>query len=608
MAEKRSLLRRFFGGLWRIFDVLRKLILVFAVFISVGLFALMIVTASPPPIEDNVALVWAPQGELVEQTSLPSGGLLPALLGEVPPQTEVRELIQALEYAADDNRIKMLFIKVDGLQSAGLGQLQSLVRALEKFKESGKKVVSFAPQMGQGQYLLASQADELYLDPLGAVIIPGMGRYGLYFQEALEKLNIDVHIFRAGLYKSAVEPFERSDMSPEAAAATKAWLDVLWGKYTAAVASARDIEAVDVHAFAEDLPERVALAAGNMAQLAVDAGLVDELIPLHEVRKRVGATVGMDDSHGSFRQVHHRNYLARVKREDRSEVQNRIAWVVVEGPIVDGEGDTGNAGADAISRRIDDLTREDKVKALVVRVNSPGGSVMASETLRRALNRFQETDRPVVVSMSSVAASGGYWMSMDASQIWAESGTLTGSIGVFGMVPNLSRAFAELGLNTDGVATTHTAGDLRTDRPLSPEGQAAIQSVVEYSYQQFVDGVSAGRELTADATAQAAEGRVWSGEDALRLGLVDHLGGPHQAIAAAADLADIEDYRVEKVTTVPDMLTLLKRRFKLSLQANSWMSSPWLQPMKSAVESLSWLQDPQGVYAHCLCDDALLDD
>lgn len=606
MTEKRSLPRRFFGGIWRVFDTLRKLILTLTVLISVGLFALIIFLAMPRPIEENVALVWAPQGELVEARTLPTGGLLPPLLGATAPQTEVRDLIDALRYAADDSRIKLVFLKLDGLTSAGFAQLQSLVAALREFRKSGKKVVAFAPNFSQSQYLLAAQAEELYLDPLGSVIIPGMSRYGHYYREALDKLNVDVHIFRAGTYKSAVEPFERDSMSPEAAAATRSWLDVLWQNYTAAVAEARELTADGVHTYAEDLPENVALMGGDTAQVALNAGLVDELATLHEVRSRVGATVGMDEQHGSFRQVHHSNYLARVRKEQRQDSNNRIGWLVVEGALVDGQGEPGVAGADAIARRIDDLSRKDKLDALVVRINSPGGSVTASETLRRALNRFAKKDRPVVVSMSSVAASGGYWMSMDADQIWAEPGTLTGSIGVFGMLPNLHRALGELGIRSDGVGTTDTAGDLRPDRPLSEQAKQAIQSLVEYNYREFLEGVSEGRDLTPEAARQAAEGRVWSGEDALRLGLLDHLGGPMQAIEAAADLAGLDGYRLQEISMQPDLISLLKYRFKLSLQSSESVLSGWQAPLQQAFESLRWLRDPRGgVYAHCLCETKL---
>ena len=605
MGERRSLIGWFFGGIWKLFEVFRKLLIALTLLISVGLFALLFLSATPPAIEENVALVWAPQGALVEQQSMPAGGVLPLLLGEAPPQTEVRDLLDALHYAANDNRIKMLYLKLDGLDSAGFGQLQSLTRALEKFRKSGKKVIAFAPQYSQAQYLLAAQADELYLDPLGAVVVAGMSRHAFYYREALDKIGIEMQIFRAGTYKSAVEPFERNDMSLEAGAATRAWLDVLWRDYTRSVGAARKLPPADVHAYAEELPERSAASGGDLARVALDAGLVDELVPLHEVRRRVGATVGMDDSHGSFRQVNFRNYLARVRREQREESPSRIGWLVVEGALVDGEGDPGNAGADAIARSIDDLTREKKLKALVVRVNSPGGSVTASETLRRALRRFADTDRPVVISMAAVAASGGYWMSMDADQIWGEAGTLTGSIGVFGMLPNLQEPLARLGIHSDGVATTDTAGDLRLDRPLTEEAKAAVQAVVNHSYQLFLDGVAEGRNLSEQAARDAAEGRVWSGEDALRLGLLDHLGGPQEAIAAAADLAGIEAFRLEVVKTTPDLVTLMRRRFKLSLQSQLPWLADWLQPVSQALGSLNWLQDPRGIYAHCLCETPL---
>ncbi|MDI3259570.1 MAG: signal peptide peptidase SppA [Sinobacteraceae bacterium] len=610
MNDSKSGLTRLFGWIWRLLlGIYRGLAVLFTLAALVALwFAL---TGGPPVrVENNVALTLVPYGRLVDQIDEAGQTLIRQFGGARPTQTLLRDLIEALDDGAQDPRIKLAVFKLDDLSAAGLPQLQELAAAMQRFRAAGKRIEVYGESFDQNQYFIAAQADEVSLDPLGEVLLTGYGVYNNYFKDALDKLGVQVNVFRVGEYKSAVEPFIRNDMSPEARLANQAWLADLWQVYNRAVSEARKLppDAADRYArgFAPALQQR----AGDAAAYALDAHLVTRVETLAQFRKRIAAEVGWDKDKISFRQIDADSYLRAIRREHPDRAADKIGLVVVQGEIVDGDSDLGTAGGDTISHLLDEARADDRVKAVVLRVDSPGGSAFAAEQIRRSVEALEDAGKPVVVSMSTLAASGGYWISMSADQIWAEPSTVTGSIGIFGLLPTIDQPLAKLGIHTDGVGTTPLAGALRIDRPLSPEVKTILQSEIEHGYHEFIAGVAKGRKLPVDKVDEIAQGRVWSGAAAKSLGLVDAFGGLRQAVDAAAKLAQLAPgtWRLEEFEPQRGWLSQIRQLLGMSARLDEFVLGA-ARPHDAALQSgartaLDWLRrlnDPRGVYAYCFC-------
>lgn len=611
MSSSRSLLGRLFGALWAVIDGLFKLIVIALVLLIVGGIWLAMQGGAVPRLEQNTALVIYPTGQLVESTAEdPAQRFFENLAGEAPAQTPLRHLTEALENGAEDPRIALAVLKLDGMWGGGLGQLQELATAIKAFRASGKPVFAYGPYYDQAQYFVAAQADHVALDPMGMVLVEGLDVYQNYFKEALDKLGVDVHVFRVGEYKSAVEPFERNDMSAEAREANREWLNDLWLSYGRDVGRGRQLPETAMHDYASGLAAGLTQRGGDAAELARAGKLVDAIETLAQFRARIAEKVGWDEDHGTFRQVHHRAYLDVVAHEKRLQPARdakTIALVVVQGEIVDGDSDDGLAGADTIAELLTEARQDQDVAAVVLRVNSPGGSVFASERIRREVQSLQGEGKPVVASMSNVAASGGYWVAMDADEIWAHDTTITGSIGIFGLFPTFDKPLAKLGIHTDGIGTTPLAGAFRADRPLGPEVSALIQSQIEQGYKRFIEGVVGARDLPMEKVRDIARGRVWSGADALALGLVDEVGGLNDAVAAAVRLAGLEPQAYQLEEFRHERGFPLRRVFEFASRAHLGAVAGWLQPVaaltpvEQVARSLRWISDPRGVYAHCFC-------
>lgn len=603
-----SFLRRLFRGIWlvAVFFYRALFVLSLIVVISALWFAFEQHTA-PVKIEDNVALAINPAGAVVDTLDEDSSQkLIDEFSGEGPRQTLVRDLTEALIAAAGDPRITVAVLKLDKVEALGPAQVDEIAAAVKIFRAAGKKVQAWAPYYGQTEYLLAANADQVSMDPFGSVLIEGYGSFQNYFKDALDKLGVQVHVFRVGEYKSAVEPFERNDMSPEAREANREWLTDLWAGYTLTVAAARKLAPADVERYIAGAPEGLKQAGGDGALYAVNSKLVDLTETLEQFRERVGKTVGMDEDTGSFRQVHFSEYLNAVRRERAVSQKDAatVALVAVQGEIVDGDSEPGVAGGDTVSQLLHDARDDDQVHAVVLRVDSPGGSVFASEQIRREVEALRKAGKPVVVSMSTLAASGGYWVSMDADEIWAHENTLTGSIGIFGLVPTIEKPLEKIGIHTDGVGTTVLSGAFRLDRPLSPQAASLIQSEIDNGYRRFIEGVARGRKLPIEKVEQIARGRVWSGLDAKPLGLVDHFGGLDQAVAAAARRAGIgADYKLEEMT--PDdkapVQALLRMFGQGQLRSLLTKIAEPVPALEQTVRSLRWLRSSHAIYAHCFC-------
>jgi len=622
MREDRpSLLVRIVRGL----DGLRRFlvnVLFFGLLVAVAVAAFSGRTKVP----DGAALVVHPQGALVEQLS--GGDPFQRLVaestgvGSAAKETLLKDLEDAIRAAKDDKRIKALYLDVDDMSGAGMTKLRDLRAAIAEFKKSGKKVVAYSDGLMQGQYYLAAQADEVYLHPQGMLLLEGFGRWRNYYKEGLDRHGIEVHVFRVGEYKSAVEPYLRDSMSPEAKEMSLEFYGDLWRHYLADVAEARKIRPEDVTSLIDAMPDRLRSAGGDMAKMALDAKMVDKLAPRDVVRQRLIDLVGEDKEKKSFRQIGVAEYL-RAKGGDRTGAVGKgqaVAVVVAKGEILDGAQPAGTIGGDSTARVLRRAREDDAVKAVVLRVDSPGGSAFASEIIRRECELVRKAGKPLVVSMGSVAASGGYWISTASDEIWAAPETITGSIGIFGMFPTIDKPLAKyLGVHADGVGTTRFSDVLRPDRPMDPAVADVFQQGIDQGYEEFLARVSQARKMTPEQVDKIARGRVWSGEDAKGIGLVDQLGSLEQAIESAAKRAKLEKgYRVwyvEKEKTFRErLMSMLAAQAQDVATAAGWVGEPSpsasalsvarrLRDLRADVERLDRWNDPRGVYAHCLCGD-----
>lgn len=610
MPEKKSLIRRAFDFVWGAIMTFYKLLMILSVVVFIGVLWTAFNGGPTPKVDDNLALVVWPEGDLVDQLDS-ERRFVERLTREPPSQTLLRDLTQSLEAAATDPRITTAVLKLDTLGSAGMAQLDELAVAMAKFQAAGKKIHAYGPFYDQTGYRAAAAADDVSMDPQGAVMLEGFSAYQNYFKDALDKLGITINVFRVGEFKAAVEPFLRNDMSAEARLANQEWLGDLWRNYGEDIAAPRKLKPEAAENYVAGFRAGIHKFHGDPAVYAKESGLVTHLETLAEFRKRIGETVGMDEDTGTFRQIHFTEYLRAVEhaKRDRKDVSNnQIALVVVQGEIVDGPGTPGEAGGDTIAQLLDEARRDDDVAAVVLRIDSPGGSAWASELIRREVQALRDAGKPVVASMGTVAASGGYWVAMDADKIFANESTITGSIGIFGLIPTIDQPLQKLGIHTDGVGTTRLAGSFRMDRPLSEDVAAIFQAEVEKGYRDFVSGVAKGRKLELAKVESIAQGRVWSGLDAKGFGLIDAFGGLDDAAAAAATLAGLGagDWSLEEFAPAPEfpgsIVGQIFGSMGLKIGGVS-VDHPLLKTLVQA-DASRWLErfnDPRGVYAHCMC-------
>jgi protease-4 len=544
MSESRpGPIKRLFQFLWDALNFTRRLVLNIAFFALLILVVAAIATKKAPTLDERTALVIAPEGVLVEQYT---GSPLDRALAEAQGgggQVRLRDVLRALEAAKDDPKIERVFLRMDGLAGAGFAQLREVAAAIREVRAAGKQVVAYGENMEQRQYYLAAQADEVYLHPAGSLMLEGLGRYRQYYRQGLqEMLGVDVHLFRVGEFKSAAEPYILDGMSDESRAADLHWMGDVWARFLAETAEARGLDAAELQASIDDMPARIRAVGGNVAELAKQQGLVDELKTLDEVRALMIERGVEDTENHTFRQIDLAAYLAHLDL-GRSPIPTgpQVAVVVAQGEIAFGDQGTNAVGGVSTSALIRQAREDENVKAVVLRVDSPGGGVFPSEQIRREVELTRAAGKPVVVSMGNVAASGGYWISMNADEIYADPSTITGSIGIFGLWFTADEALAKIGVRTDGVGTTRFAGAFDPTRPFDPAVGEFIQTVIDHGYQEFIGKVAEARGKSLEEADAAGRGRVWSGAQALELGLVDTLGGLRDAQAKAAELASLAD-------------------------------------------------------------------
>jgi len=607
-----GVLSMFFGAIWRVLDATRKVLhfflLAFFALIIIGLFAPHV-----PRIPSRAALVLAPEGSVVDQLDGDaSSRAWNELVGEGERQTLARDLLAVIDAARDDDRIQIMVLKLGGMGGAGFSSLQDVAAAIERFKAAGKRVIAVGDYYSQNQYYLAAHADELYLHPQGFIFLPGYGTFHTYYRSAIDKVLVDWNVFKVGEYKSFVEPFVRDDMSPEARENALDWLNGLWTSYQRDVTTARKLEPDTLARYAERLPALLKETGGDLAVLAREMGLVTDVWDHGRMEARLAELVGTDETTHTFNQVHSGDYLESVRvaiRQPKSD--NVVGVIVASGDILDGQQPPGTIGADSTSALVRQARYDEHVKAVVLRVDSGGGSAFASEVIGRELERLREAGKPLVTSMGSVAASGGYWISMAADEIWASPESITGSIGIGAYFPTIQRTLDKLGIHVDGVGTTPLAGDFRSDRALGDDAREILQLGIQNGYQRFISKVADAREMPVDRVDDIARGRVWLGEEAQQLGLVDKLGSLGDAIESAATLAGVQgDYRVEYIEREPSFRQVLA--MQLAQRARAWLQpaparerSPLLETASRLEDELGRLlrwNDPGGLYYQCLCE------
>ena len=618
-SDNRALPMRIISVIWRGLDRLRRLLhLIFLL----GIFLVLLAAAVGERvlIPQRAALLIAPRGALVDQLS---GNALDRALaraqGTPLRETLVRDIVDALRAARDDDRIKAVVLDLDELAGGGLSKLQDVAAEIRDFKQSGKPVIAVGDSFTRDQYYLAAQADDVYMNPMGQVLVDGYARFLPYYKSLLEKFYVDYNVWTVGEFKSFVEPITRDDMSPQDEEASRAFLNQLWGAYQADVTTARGMPAPALQQYADDIVALLSEARGDTARLAKDYGLVDDLLTRdvmrERIRERMGETKPASGEPDTYSQVTLDDYVTWLRTEGAPASQpNKIAVIVAAGEIVDGSQPPGSIGGDSTSELIRRARADSSVKALVLRVDSGGGSAFASDLILRELERFQTTNRPVVVSMGSVAASGGYWISMGANEIWASPTTLTGSIGVGATIPTIPRTLERLGIHVDGIGTTELAGGLEITRPINESMKGLIGLSVRHTYDDFVGKVAQHRERSVDQIEAAAQGRVWTGSDALERGLVDKLGDLPDAINSAAELAGLEkgsymlDYIEQQLGFVETLMLSLTAHVVAGadrlVDLPRWPSTV-TQALEATLEPMEFLDrfnDPRGIYAYCFCD------
>ena len=583
------------------FLTLNSIFLLMVIFIIISIFSSIFSNNLVDP--EGKALVINPIGPIVEQISGPSDPFQTLLIGEQSSELYVGDLLEVLEAASNDKRIKDLVLRLDNISGTGQAVLYDVGIALKKVKDSGKRIIAIGDEYSESGFYLASFADEIIMNPEGWILLDGFDRNKMYYKSFLDKLKISANVIRVGTFKSAVEPYLRDDMSDAAKEANLAYLDILWSSWVKVVSANRSLTPESIQYLVDNTDELVKKSKKGTAEAFLNYGMIDKLLTRTEQREYMVELFGESETKESFNQISGGSYYQVLQDEKKTKTSdNKIAIVVARGTIMDGDQPPGTIGGDSTSRLIKDAYEDEAVKAIVLRVDSGGGGVFASEVIRQELLKAQEKGIKVIASMGNVAASGGYWISTNADEIWASHNTITGSIGIFGLIPTVDKSLKNIGINTDGVSTGKLDAGGDPTKGLSPMFKNIIQAEIEHGYDQFITLVSESRGIDKKQVDNIAQGRVWAGETALELGLVDKLGNIKDAINRAAELAEIDSF----VTYYPSE----ELNWKQQLLSSIFSISGGIIPqsvlenffVKSSLKTLSEIEsfnDPKGIYLKC---------
>ena len=600
---------RLLKGIWRVLSGISRVITVLAPLVFVAIFVIAfsagLSDSTPEPLPEKAALLIAPSGPLVEDA--PPVDPVSAFLNQDYDQpTLLNDLVRAIRWAAEDDRITALVLDLENLAGPSTSQTLEISDAMAEFQAAGKPVIAAGDFYTQAHYLLASQADHILLHPEGGMFLEGFSVYRSYLKTFLEKIRVTMHVFRAGESKSAVEPYLRDDMSETERRIVAQWLGGLWSTYTQHAESGRDLPEGEMDRFIADFGGRLQASNNDLAETILAGGWVDVLADHSEVEDALAEWVGVTDDEGHAEMIGLGRYVDDVKASLSLELEGLplIAIVPVEGTIVPGDSEEGMAGSDTITGYIDMVLEAEDLAAVVLRVNSPGGSVFASDLIRRKLAEVRAAEIPVVVSMGSVAASGGYWIAAEADEIWALPTTITGSIGAFSAFPTIEGVIDYIGVKVDGLGTTPLAGAASLNRGLSPEMSNIVQALSYGAYEDFIELVATGRNMSDADVREIAEGIVWIGADAAEIGLVDQLGGLQEAVESAAALAGVDQWRTGRTQVPPSFESILLEELSRSFSASVLPKGGWFESLiegfRPVVKGVSDLRDPMHVYVQCL--------
>ncbi|KGK09702.1 signal peptide peptidase SppA [Vibrio navarrensis] len=600
-----------FKGIWKAISFVRLALtnLIFLLSIALIYFVYLHGAETQPQVEKASALVLNLSGPIVEQSQYvhPMDSITGSLFGnEMPKENVLFDVVKTIRYAKDDDKITGIVLALRDLPETNLTKLRYIAKALNEFKASGKPIYAIGAFYNQSQYYLASYADKVYLAPDGGVMLKGYSAFNLYYKTLLEKLEVTTHVFRVGTYKSAIEPFIRDDMSSAAKESATRWLSQMWGAYVDDVATNRNIDAKTLNPSMEEFLTQLKSVDGDLAALALKLGLVDELATRQQLRAKFAEQFG-SNGQDSYNAIGYYDYQATML-DNFNHTADDIAVVVASGTIMDGQQPRGTVGGDTVAGLLRQARNDDKVKAVVLRVDSPGGSAFASEVIRNEVQALKEAGKPVVVSMSSLAASGGYWISMSADKIIAQPTTLTGSIGIFSVITTFEKGFNKLGIYTDGVGTSPFSKE-GISTGISEGAAQAFQMGIEHGYHRFISLVGDNRDMSLEAVDKVAQGRVWTGFDALNHGLIDQIGDFDDAVAEAAKMANLENYNLywveEPLSPTEQFIQEFMKQVSISLgfDVQSLIPQSLLPVAKQMEQQASLLQnfnDPKGYYAFCL--------
>lgn len=602
----------FFKWTWRVLNFVREMVLnlffIFLVLVGVGIW-MQIGNGSNSEQTARGALLLDISGVIVDKPSTNHrlGALGRQLFGASSDRLQENSLfdiVNAIRQAKDDRNITGIVLDLKNFTGADQPSMRYIGKALREFRDSGKPVFAVGENYSQGQYYLASFANKIWLSPQGQVDLHGFATNGLYYKTLLDKLKVSTHVFRVGTYKSAVEPFIRDDMSPAAREADSRWIGELWQNYLHTVSANRQISPQQLFPGAQAIIDGLTSVGGDTAKYALDHKLVDALASSADVEKALTKQFGWSKTENNYRAISYYDYSLKTP----ADTGGTIAVIFANGAIMDGEETPGNVGGDTTASQIRDARLDPKVKAIVLRVNSPGGSVNASEVIRAELAAARAAGKPVVVSMGGMAASGGYWISTPANYIVASPSTLTGSIGIFGVINTVENSLSSIGVHSDGVSTSPLA-DISMTKALSPEVQQMIQLSIEYGYKRFITLVADARKRTPEQIDKIAQGHVWTGEDAKANGLVDSLGDFDDAVAKAAELAKLKQWHLDYYQDEPTVLDMVMDSMTGSVRAmlpeaiQAMLPAPLVSAantVKTEGDKLAAFNDPQNRYAFCL--------
>ncbi|HCT3842301.1 TPA: signal peptide peptidase SppA [Escherichia coli] len=602
----------FFKWTWRLLNFVREMVLnlffIFLVLVGVGIW-MQVSSSDTKETAGRGALLLDISGVIVDKpdSSQRFSKLSRQLLGASSDRLQENSLfdiVNTIRQAKDDRNITGIVMDLKDFAGGDQPSMQYIGKALKEFRDSGKPVYAVGENYSQGQYYLASFANKIWLSPQGVVDLHGFATNGLYYKSLLDKLKVSTHVFRVGTYKSAVEPFIRDDMSPAAREADSRWIGELWQNYLNTVAANRQIPAQQVFPGAQGLLEGLTKTGGDTAKYALENKLVDALASSAEIEKALTKEFGWSKTDKNYRAISYYDYALKTP----ADTGDSIGVVFANGAIMDGEETQGNVGGDTTAAQIRDARLDPKVKAIVLRVNSPGGSVTASEVIRAELAAARAAGKPVVVSMGGMAASGGYWISTPANYIVANPSTLTGSIGIFGVITTVENSLDSIGVHTDGVSTSPLA-DVSITKALPPEAQQMMQLSIENGYKRFITLVADARHSTPEQIDKIAQGHVWTGQDAKANGLVDSLGDFDDAVAKAAELAKVKQWHLEYYVDEPTFFDKVMDNMSGSVRAmlpdtfQAMLPAPLASvasTVKSESDKLAAFNDPQNSYAFCL--------